>query len=695
MLELIKIHIKNLASIEDQTYYFGTTLNTIIGINKDTSNVDKNISNKELLKLPLINLKSNGSGKTTIIEALHICLLGSCIKEKVTTKQLIRDGEESMKLELICKNTEIGLSKIRIVREIFANKNKTSKLSIYEQREGEEEIEIPKSTSDNMDTYILDKFIGLSKDDIDNFFIIQKDKFKSFLLLPDQKKKEILSRFTGISNFGYIEESLTQEVKELESNKIEIDKEISKYQGKIESYNEIINNSLNEEEFESTKKEKIKIVELKIDEEKEDIKSIKNKIEKEKLNIDKLKQVLSVWEGRKNKYLKYIKEHDIKEQLDDFNQEKQDVELEITEIKEAIDEATSLKKDKQKSFDKIEVLLNKLETLLDNLIECPNCKFKFNPKDNSSKEDFETKILQNGQKSRHFDKEIKEIDADIKEINGILKDKEKELSSIDAKIKVLKNRNKRIKNIGDYIEERIQKISSQINFVTYDKQKLESSIKQRETHIKELLEQIEKIKQEKYSSVAKDLDKYKKLIESSNKSIEEFNKDKEELDIQIQLAKDSSLNYGLFKNYLYNKIIAEIEYIVNNYLNNFSDLSVSIQGNRTLADGKSIRDEINCLITRNNKEISYFLLSSGEKAFIDIAFILAFQKILNISSHNGFNFLILDEITGTIDCSNQEELLKAISVLNKPMLFITHIPTISDFKTTYIIKENNKSIIIQ
>ena len=122
MLELIKIKITNLASVKEQIYYFKNELATIVGINKDTSDINFDISDEELIKLPLINLKSNGSGKTTIIEALHICLIGSCIREKINLRDLIRNGEESMKIELFCKNTQLNLSQIRIIREVFFDK---------------------------------------------------------------------------------------------------------------------------------------------------------------------------------------------------------------------------------------------------------------------------------------------------------------------------------------------------------------------------------------------------------------------------------------------------------------------------------------------------------------------------------------------------------------------------------------------
>ena len=59
------------------------------------------------------------------------------------------------------------------------------------------------------DTFLLEKYIGLSKDDLINFFLIQKDRYTPFLLLSDTKKKEILSKFTGIKKYSFIEEKIT------------------------------------------------------------------------------------------------------------------------------------------------------------------------------------------------------------------------------------------------------------------------------------------------------------------------------------------------------------------------------------------------------------------------------------------------------------------------------------------------------
>lgn len=695
MLEFVKIKINNVASIEEQTYYFNSELNTLIGINKDTSDINKNLSDEDLLKLPLINLKSNGSGKTSIIEALHICLLGSCIKEKINTRQLIRNGEEKMRIELFCKNSHLGLSQIRIIREIYSNKNKTSKIEIFETKEGEEEKEILKGTTDNMDNYIINHYIGLSKEDIDTFFIIQKDKFKSFLLLPDQRKKDILSRFTGISNFSFIEQDLNKEIEEYNKKQLEKDEKIASEKGAKNSYEEILSDLPDKKQFEADKLDKIKNIKSIIVNQEDTIILKSNKQIELKNKIKIIKEILSIWYERKNKLINYCQNVNIENKINVLKSKETKIDKELEEIEEAISEANSIKKKEVISQNQLDIKIQKIKTLIKGVIECPKCHFEFSPiGDFSSKEELEQKkILQENEKSK-LNNYIEDIEKDIIELKNILKEKNIKKENIFSEIKIQREKNKKIIKIEEIINTTILNFQNILKENEQCIKDIDFEISNIKNKISSYQNEIIEIERKQYNSITINIEKYKQKIKEIDINIRNIETEKIEIEKNIQLSKDSLIQYNLFKNYLYNKIIAEIEYIVNNYLQEFSDLSVIIKGNKKLADGKSVRDEIDCLITRNNKEISYFLLSSGEKAFVDIAFILTFQKILNITSNNGLNFLILDEITSNVDCANQEELLKAIFNLKKPILFITHIPTISDFRTTYLIKENNKTRIL-
>ena len=72
--------------------------------------------------------RSNGSGKSTIAEAISVALTGESFRHQGagnTVKNLIRNGEKSMFVELTMSNDE---NSVVICREVFVG-NKPSSLS--------------------------------------------------------------------------------------------------------------------------------------------------------------------------------------------------------------------------------------------------------------------------------------------------------------------------------------------------------------------------------------------------------------------------------------------------------------------------------------------------------------------------------------------------------------------------------------
>ena len=114
--------------------------------------------------------KSNGSGKSALIEAISLLLIGTPLRNDVSTKELVREGEGSFEIliELINADQELSIS-----RTVFSN-TKSSELMI--KMNGK----IPKALVVNSDKKVDvrdgEKFIistlGISKDDLRNYFII-------------------------------------------------------------------------------------------------------------------------------------------------------------------------------------------------------------------------------------------------------------------------------------------------------------------------------------------------------------------------------------------------------------------------------------------------------------------------------------------------------------------------------------------
>ena len=197
-----------------------------------------------------------------------------------------------------------------------------------------------------------------------------------------------------------------------------------------------------------------------------------------------------------------------------------------------------------------------------------------------------------------------------------------------------------------------------------------------------------------YSSIIQRKEECEKEIIDLQKQKEKLvNIIEKDLKVKIQSNRDAQVAFVNFKNFLFDKTILNIQNICNYYLSQFSTLSVSMSNNKVLADGKTNRDEITCIVEKDNNSSSFGILSNGEKMNINIAFILTFQHIINTNSGNGLDFLELDEVVSSLDSYNQNILLKALRKLNKTIEVISHTRIIEKFDTTYIIKENNTSTI--
>lgn len=732
MLELLSLRVKNLASHVDSIYSFKKDLDIIVGINKDTSSIEiseMSIQNIiELINSTTINVPSNGSGKSVVIEGINLALFGDLIR-KVSTKEFIRKGEKECEVELICKNEWLNLSIIRIVRKFYLNKS--SVIEIYETVKGQEEIKLV-TLADELNKRIINTYIGISKEDLINFFIIQRERYVPFLLLSDSKKKEIISKFTGVDKYKYVEENLEEKINALNSDLINIEKEISKELGKIDILNENMSKLPNKEEFElNVKKEiekynnEIEICNCKIKEFNKLISSLKEELlllNNRKILYTKRKDYFLIFKEN-NKYIEeynnYCKE--INEDKKIFEINKNIISLEskiknkqnsLKEIDETIENAEDVLKEKKDSLSDINVLINKLKTLKENLIECPNCKYKFDPKQNVSDKDIDENIKKNNSLKLVNEEELKEVKIDIEELKKLKEEAKQEIEDFEIKIKGLKvkkserqdelDKRKSILQIKiDKIHRIYRNIDLFISNISLEITKKENQIKSKELEINSLESKIEKFEVSKkeeldssYSKIEENKKSIIKQIDNINLILEKKDEEKKEINNNIQNYKDSKIVFVNFKNYLYNKIIFDVEQIVNYYLQKFSDFVIELKGTKLLADGKTQRDEINVTLKRNGKEFNYFLMSSGERTKIDISFILTFQHILNTSCKEGggINFIALDEINNSLDGSSTKQIADPLNQLGKSIIFITHIPiNLSNYNVTYIVKENDIS----
>lgn len=148
----------------------------------------------------------NGSGKSSLIEAISFGLTGEQLRKVKTIEEIINDQADEAYVSLKLIN-DYNDTIFTIERTI--TRGKPQVIECHKYNSDGEEIDVANTIQPTVldyNRYILDE-IGLSKDDIYNNFILADSKYESFFDCSDKNKKEIINRF---SNGIIIDESIVR-----------------------------------------------------------------------------------------------------------------------------------------------------------------------------------------------------------------------------------------------------------------------------------------------------------------------------------------------------------------------------------------------------------------------------------------------------------------------------------------------------
>lgn len=153
----------------------------------------------------------------------------------------------------------------------------------------------------------------------------------------------------------------------------------------------------------------------------------------------------------------------------------------------------------------------------------------------------------------------------------------------------------------------------------------------------------------------------------------------------VQLLQKTFSTNGLVA-YKIECLIKDLESLVNEYLSELSD------GRFQLLFKVSGSDKLNVIITDNGNDVDIFALSSGERARVNTATLLAIRKLMQSLSNARINLLILDETIDTLDSDGKERLVEVLLKEDHLNTFlISHSYSHPLIEKIHIIKENNIS----
>lgn len=214
MWKLNKIEARNLCTFRELNYTLTQGVTTLVfGDNRDND-----------------SQRSNGSGKSALIEAIALILTGSPLR-KVRTEEIINDRADECYLSALLTNTSTG-EELTVERTLLRKGASVVAISI-----GGQPVALPGVDSANR--FLLDK-LGITKEEVYNNFVLSKYKYQEFLGSSDSQKKEIINRFSNGILVDQAVARVAEDLKPVEEEARDQELKLAAIQGRIDMLSEQI-----------------------------------------------------------------------------------------------------------------------------------------------------------------------------------------------------------------------------------------------------------------------------------------------------------------------------------------------------------------------------------------------------------------------------------------------------------------------
>ncbi len=236
--------------------------------------------------------------------------------------------------------------------------------------------------------------------------------------------------------------------------------------------------------------------------------------------------------------------------------------------------------------------------------------------------------------------------------------------------------------------------NAELPSILIDQAALESEIKATQSRIKLIKDDIAKIQAENEKIRAHNV-KITLIQQQLRDMQEQLEEAQAEFSVLFKRSTNLSVLVKAFSTtglvaYKIECLVKDLEAITNEYLAEMAD------GRFQLSFQISSADKLNVVITDNGSDIDINALSSGERARVNIATLLAIRSLMQSLSNTRTNLLILDETVENLDAEGKERLVEILLKEEGLNTFlISHSFTHPLIERMNIVKTNNISRIEQ
>ena len=641
MIHFVRVTAKNFLSFKDLDYSFKNGPVLIQGSNETDDSQE-----------------SNGSGKSALTAIVEYCLFKTTSR-KVLDVDLIFFGEEEaqVSLEMYCDVREETMT---VERKLKVRGSGELKLT---SSKGEVKFSTVQDGGE-----VLIGWIGISKEDLINYYIINKERYRSFFSSSNTDKINLISRFSNSKLVDGVEKLVQAEIDSLNADLISEKMKRDVAIGAVKTYKSEKDKEY-DRDFEQEYADRKIALESSIERYRENIQQEISNMRSQEGSIKTNREEISKMTSKIEEHRKRIE--GLKEKIKTIDYSKVDGKIEETsEIVSSKNAKMGLLRENTSTLDELLVDINM--NLLSS-VQCPKCEHRFvvgNP-DISIEAEEEEKLT---------------TESLIKSNNQAIEDAKKEIRELQKTVDSLKEEKRNLYSVESVINDEIRTVNGMITNVSLrmgDIQKqiksLENSINDKKEKIKNYENQIERVETEIRALKVSTVDMVR--IDSLNRSMKgqgiilrDINEYIRELKDSIYKTSQWTVNFKRFEIHLANQSLRSIQGNCNKFLRDIgSDIQVKWEGYKMKSD-KTTKEEITAYVIRDMRERNFWSLSGGERARLDYSMIFTIQHMINSTNkYGGLDFLSTDEISEGLDALGLSDLMKSLGRVKGTVLITTHV----------------------
>jgi len=614
----------------------------------------------------------NAQGKSSLFDAISFCLFDKCSRAyKASAIMNNRKSDFHCQLEFSVDGVVYGIR--REGRTI--NKGKNVKVDVDFWREGDSGRESLNGTERRDTNQNIETYVGRYEDFIMTALSLQANN-ALFIDKSQSERKDLMAQFMGLDIFDKLYDTATNDIKDVNAlirnfRRTDFTSELAQKENDLNS---------KREEYDSLDSEKLEL-ETRKGEMEEQIVTLSQQIVPIQGNLDinslnakaqKIVDDLKTWgDSKSDKTIKHTESKELVREAKEMVDSK--VTINGTDIGEAQIQLNLVKGQIRDTLHQIELLESAIEhnkEKLSHLAEHeydPNCNFCMNNVFVKDAKETETKLEQQGNQLEILNilhgalinqlgdlagvedqfRQWKQWTDEHKRLIVVTERLDTDIKTCDTKVELLQHQKETVSaDINRYFENegtiiRNEALDIQIQNVRRLKQGVEKQISDVNKLMLKLMSEVGATKTYIDNMVAK-MEEVKEL-ESKNQLYTFY----------LDAVKKDGVPYELIS-----KALPAIENEVNNILGQVVDFSISMD-----TDGKNI----NARIVYEDQEWALEMCSGMEKFISGLAIRVALINICNLPRPN---FLVIDEVFGTLDADNLSSLFMMMQYLKTQFDFI-------------------------